>query len=74
MNFPPHGSHLFREFVHKKKHPSLISYGLVVSKRKPDYHPAIACSICGMKKLMLSQLTQGKEKEEESLESLIRRI
>lgn len=42
MDLSPHKSHLFREFVHKKNCPSLISYGLILSKMRPNFFPIIA--------------------------------
>jgi len=66
MYFLPHGSPLFREFVNERISASLISFGLTVSKRRPDCCAKIACEIHRMKKLKLLQLIQGKEKEEGS--------
>jgi hypothetical protein len=51
------------EFVDERSCPSLISYGLIVSKRRPNYCPRISCRDHGMKELKLLQLMQEKEKE-----------
>jgi hypothetical protein len=51
MDFLPHGSHLFKVFVDERSCPSLIDYGLIVSKKRHAYCPRTYCINPGMKEL-----------------------
>ena len=55
----------------ERSFPSLIDYGLIVSKRRPEYFPRASCKDPKMKELKLVQLMQEKEKVKEILERKI---
>jgi hypothetical protein len=57
--------------VDERSFPSLIGYGLIVSKRRPKHCPKTACRNPRMKELKLLQLMQEKEKEKGILERKI---
>jgi hypothetical protein len=71
MDFLLHGSHLFKAFVGEKSCPSSIGYGIIVSKRRPEYCLRTTCRSPRIKELKLLQLMKEKEKEKESLERKI---